>query len=141
MIALQEKYTDEFVEIGWDTKIKAMPSLQRNKPGLFICYKIDKMCFIVDVAVRLDVNTTKNYHQKNNNYVLPLTELKKPYPRNTFEILPIVLGATRLITTELAINLRKQKVKNIEETTDKCQTMGLIRSMEIIKSVMNMKNI
>ena len=47
--------------------------------------------------------------------MLLLTELKKLYPTYTFEILPIVLGATGLITTELAINLWKLKIKNIEE--------------------------
>ena len=41
--------------------------------------------------------------------------MKKLYPTYTFEILPIVLGATGLITTELAINLWKLKIKNIEE--------------------------
>ena len=70
MIALQEKYTDEFVETWWDTKIKAIPSLQHNKPDLVIWYKIDKTCFIVNVAVELDVNTTRNYNQKNDNSVL-----------------------------------------------------------------------
>ena len=51
MIPLQEKYTDEFVEIWWDTKIKTIPSLKHNKPDLVIWYKIDKTCFIVDMAV------------------------------------------------------------------------------------------
>ena len=61
MIPLQEKYTDEFVEIWWDAKIKTIPLLQHNKSNLVIWYKIDKTCFIVDVAVGIDVNTTRNY--------------------------------------------------------------------------------
>ena len=102
--------------------------------------KIDKTCFIADIAVGLDVNTTRSYNQKNDNYLLLLTELLKLYPRYTFEILPIVVGATGLITTELAINLRKLKIKNIEVTADRCQRMALIGTMKIVKSVMNMKN-
>ena len=140
MIPLQEKHTDEFVEIWWDTQIKTIPSLKHNKPDLVIQYKVDKTCFIVDVAVGLDVNTTRNYNQKNDNYVLLLTELKKLYPRYTFEIVPIVVGATGLITTELATNLRTLKIKNIEVTADRCQRMALIGTMKIVKSVMNMKN-
>ena len=58
MMPLQEKYTDEFVEMWWDNKIKTIASLQHNKPDLVIWYKIDKTCSIVDVAVGLDVNTT-----------------------------------------------------------------------------------
>ena len=63
MKPLQEKYTDEFVEIWWDAKIKTIPSLQHNKSNLVIWYKIDKTCFIVDVAVGIDVNTTRNYNK------------------------------------------------------------------------------
>ena len=51
--------------------------------------------------------------------MLLLTELKKLYPRYTSGILPIALGAAGLIATELAINLRKLKIKNIEETADR----------------------
>ena len=46
MIPLQQKYTDEFVEIWWDNKIKTIPWLQHNKPVLVIWYKIGKTCFI-----------------------------------------------------------------------------------------------
>ena len=64
-----------------NTKIKTIPSIQHNKPDLVIWYNVDKMCFIVGVAVELDVNTNRNYNQKNDNYVLLLTEYKNLYPR------------------------------------------------------------
>ena len=94
----------------------------------------------MDVDVQLDANTNRNYNQKNDNYVLLLTELKNLYPRYTFEILPIALGASGLIKTELVINLQKLKIKNLEETADRCQRMALIGTMKNVKSVMNMKN-
>ena len=72
--------------------------------------------------------------------MLLLTRLKKLYPSYTFEILSIVLEATGFITTELAVNLRKLKIKNIEETADRCHRMALIGTMKIEKSVMNVKN-
>ena len=114
--------------------------LQDNKPDLVIWCKIDKTRFNVDVAVGLDANMTRNYNQRNDNYVLLLTELKKLFPRYTIEILPIVQGATELLTTELAINFRKLNIKNLEETPGRCQRMALIGTMEIVKSVVNMKN-
>ena len=92
------------------------------------------------MAVGLDVNATRNYNQKNDNYVLLLTELKQLYPSYTFELLPTFLGTTEVITTELVINLQKLNIKNIEGTTGRCQRMSLIGTMKIVKSVMNMKN-
>ena len=67
MIPLQEKNTDKFVKIWWDTKIKTMPLLQDNKPDLVIWCKIDKTCFNVDIAVGLEANMTRNYNQRNDN--------------------------------------------------------------------------
>ena len=59
MIPLQEKYTDKFVEIWCDTKIKTIPSLQHNKPDLVIWYKTNKTCFIVDAAFGPETITRK----------------------------------------------------------------------------------
>ena len=87
-------------------------------------------------------NQLRETYEKLLGWVTPwLTELKKLYPRYTFEILPIVLGATGLITKELAINLRKLKIKNIEETVDSCQRMALIGTMKIVKSVITFADV
>ena len=56
--------------------------------------KEGKQCFIIDISVGLDVNVTKNFHQKHDKY-LPLTaELKRLY------------GATGLVTNDLKLMLK-----------------------------------
>ena len=80
MIPLQEKYTDKFVEILCDTKIKTIPSLQHNKPDLVIWYKTDKTCFIVDAAFGPETITRKMkikcYYQLNSKSSIPDIRLK-----------------------------------------------------------------
>ena len=66
--------------------------------------------------------------------------LKRLYPNFSFEIVPIVLGATGLVTSDLRKNIEKLGIVNINDTLAKCQRMALLGTMKIVKSVMRMKN-
>ena len=68
------------------------------------------------------------------------SELKRLYPNFSFEIVPIVLGATGLVTSDLRKNIEKLGIVNINDTLAKCQRMALLEKMKIVKSVMRMKN-
>ena len=57
-----------------------------------------------------------------------------------FEIVPIVLGATVLVTTDSWKNIEKLGIVNISDTLAKCQWMALFETMKIPKLVMRMKN-
>ena len=70
------------------------------------------------------------------------SELKRLYPRFTFEIIPIVLGATRLVSPSLRKNIEKIGVKNIKYTMLKCHGMTLLgeNSKISIKNEKYLKN-
>ena len=69
------------------------------------------------------------------------SELKRLYPSFTYEIIPVVLGATGLVLFNLRKNIEKIGVKNIKVTMLKCQRMDLLGTVKIVKSVLKMKNI
>ena len=66
------------------------------------------------------------------------SELKRLYPNFSFEIVPIVLGATGLVTSDLWKN--RIGIVNINDTLAKCQRMALLETVKLVKSVMRMKN-
>ena len=67
------------------------------------------------------------------------SELKRLYPNFSFEIVPIVLGATGLVTSDLRKNIEKLGIVNIYDTLAKCQRIALLGTMKIVKLVMTMK--
>ena len=69
------------------------------------------------------------------------SELKRLYPSFTFEIIPIVLGMTRLVPSSLRKNIEKVGVKNFKDAMLKCQRMDLLGTVKIVKSVLKMENI
>ena len=134
-----EIYNEGNKEIWWDRKITTIPPLKHNKPDILYWNKHDNTCFIIDIAVGLDVNITKNVNLKHDNYMQLSSELKRLYPIFSFEIVPIVLGATGLVTSDLRKNIEKLGIANINDTLAKCQQMALLGTMKIVKSVMRMK--
>ena len=99
--SIEEIYTDNNKEIWWYRRIKTMPPLRHNKPGIVYWNKTENKCYIIDIAIGLDINVGKNINLKYDNYVQLSSELKRLYPSFTFEIIPIVLGATGLVPLNL----------------------------------------
>ena len=67
--------------------------------------------------------------------------LARMHPNYQYEIVPIVLGATGLVTESLVINLKELKFtdKSIKYIIQRMQRKALIGSMRIMKSAMSKK--
>ena len=100
--------------------------------------KEDHQCFIIDISVGLDVNLTKNFSQKRNYYLPLAVELKRLYDKFIFEIIPLTIGATGLVTNDLKLMLKRIGVENIDDVTLKCQKSTLLGTVKIAKSFMKM---
>ena len=136
---IREVYTSENFEIWWDTKITTKPALKHNKPDMVLWRTDEKKPYIIDVVVGLDTNTQKNNLLKLDAY-LPLSiQLRRLYPDYSFEVLPIVVGATGLIIKSLRENITKIGIcsNKIDKTIELCQKAALFGSMKIVKLLMN----
>ena len=70
---------------------------------------------------------------------LPLAaELKRLYQEYDFEVLPIVIGATGLVTKRIIDVFKVLDIKDVEETILKCQKSALTGTMKIVMSFMKM---
>ena len=102
-----------------------------------------KTCFVIDVCVPLDQNIQQNEKLRQDRYVALTVGLKRIYPEYTYTVVPIVLGATGLVTNSLVKNLRTLGFNNDGELTElvrKLQTKALVGSMRIVKSAMALKS-
>ena len=92
----------------------------------------------MDICVYLDVNIDRNISQKLDHYLPLAAELKRLYPDYTFEVLPIVIGATGLITREVHKVFKRLEITNVDDVILKCQKCALTGTMKIVKSFMKM---
>ena len=135
---IREFYANEESEIWWDTKIKTLVTLEHDKPDIVLWKKKLSKCFIMDVCVCLDVNIDKNIKLKEDHYLPLAAELKRLYPTYDFEVLPIVLGATGLVTKRIFDVFKTLDVKDVDGTILRCQKCALTGTMKIVKSFMKM---
>ena len=134
-------WSNEYIEIWWDTIIKTVPIVHHNKPDIVVWLKKENKCFIIDICVPLDENVHKQEKIKIDNYTLLKIGLSRLYPNYTYEVVPIVLGATGLVTNSLVNYMSNIFTKNETlELIQKLQQKALIGSMRIIKSALSMKS-
>ena len=60
--------------------------------------KKDLACKIIDIAVPLDLSVTSKSKDKRIDYMVPLSELQRIYPRYHYQIIPVVIGALGIVT-------------------------------------------
>ena len=60
---------------------------------------------VIDICVPLDQNVKTNEKSKKDRYIPLTVALKRLYPDYSYSVIPIVLGATGLVTKSLVKNL------------------------------------
>ena len=139
LISTNEKTKIPILEsyyIWWDTKINIPSNIKHNKPDIVLWRKNEKKCFVIDIVVGLDVNVNTNYQIKHDHYFQLCTELKRIYQDYKFEVIPISIGATGLISKKLAANLEKTGIDDIPKTIKRMQQKALLGTVKIAKSFM-----
>ena len=132
-VNVQKIYKDDSIEVWWDSKIKTLQKIQDNRPDIVVWKIKEKLCFIIDVSIGLDVNVDKNYDLKHSSYLPLAAELKRLYEVYKFEVVPIVVGATGLVTNTLTKSLEKFGVSDIKATIRSCQKKALLGALKIVK--------
>ena len=135
---IRDVFSSDTVDIWWDVKVKTLQKLEHDKPDIVLWRKTELKCYIMDICVCLDVNIDKNIKLKLDNYLPLAAELKRLYQNYNFEILPIVIGATGLVTKRTMDVFEELGVRDVKETVLKCQRAALTGTMKIVKSFMKM---
>ena len=81
----------------------------------------------------MDVNVDKNYELKHSSYLPLAAELKRLHKDYKFEVVPIVVGATGLVTNTLAKSLKKLGVNDIKATIKSCLKKALLGTLKVLK--------
>ena len=89
------------IELWWDIPITTTPRVKNNKSDIVIWNSSKLTCKIVDICVPLDGNIHTQEKTKIDTYVPLTVGLLRLYPQYNFEVIPLVIGATGLVTDSL----------------------------------------
>ena len=131
-------FTCGSIELWWDYNGPSVQNVAQNKPDIVYCNKGTKEAWIIDISVLLDVNVTRKHQEKIDNYMPLASELQRIYRDYKIRVVPIIVGALGVITTELKKGLMEMGVDNVGECSKQIQRRSLIGSMKIAKTFMRM---
>ena len=137
----QSAWKQANIEIWWDTRISTTPKVKHNRPDIVIWDNEKKTCVIADICVPLDSNVHVQEKTKVDTYAPLIVGLLRLYPQYKYEVIPIVIGATGLVTDSLAKNLKIiiNCDNDVTQVITKIQRKALIGSMRVLKSALSMR--
>ena len=131
----------QHIELWWDMHVHTVPQVKNNKPDIVLWDKLKKTCHIIDVCVPLDQNVHVQEKTKIDTYTPLSVNLRRLYSDYTYDIVPIVMGATGLITDSLLKYLSTilEHPKTVHSVAAMMQRKVLIGSMRVLKSALAKK--
>ena len=129
------------LEVWWDKKIQVTPPIEHCKPDIVVWNIKKKECTIIDICVPLDVNVEREEKTKRDRYLLLASRLQRLYSNYTYEVVPIVLGATGFVPKTLISNIQDCGITKEQATrmVPALQRTAMRGSMKIVKSALKLK--
>ena len=120
------------MEITYDQVILTTRPIGANRPDIIIKDKVQKKCFIIDVACPVDTNTVKKETEKISKYGGLRVELERMWGTDA-EVIPVIVGGLGAVTRNFSDLL--SKIPGMPDPY-MCQKIGLLGSKKILAAVL-----
>jgi hypothetical protein len=87
----------------WDQRLLTPSPIEATRPDLYL--EDSKRGLVIEVAVTGDSNVCAKEEQKSLKYQALIRQLQIQQPTKTFRVIPVVIGVTGVITSNLKKNL------------------------------------
>jgi hypothetical protein len=108
----------EDVTVLWNEEIHTDGEVTANSPDIMIKNRKEKMCILIDVAIPADRNIIEMEAENTLKYQSLCIEIQSMWNMKCM-IMPVVIGATRIVTKYLKTNLetilRKRSVDSLQK--------------------------
>ena len=118
-------------EMLWNQAVHTDREVTTNRPDIIIKNKKDKACTLIDVAIRADRNVQKEA-EKKLKYGSLCIAVQRMWNLK-FTIIPVIIGATGIVTRSLRKHLETVPGKH---SIDSLQKTAILGTSQIIRKVL-----
>ena len=111
------------VTVLWNQAVHTDREVTANRPDIIIKNKKEKMCTLIDVAIFADINAVQKEVEKKLKYKSLCIEIQGMWNLKC-TIIPIIIGATGIVTRSLRKNLGAKPGKNAIDSQQKTAILG-----------------
>jgi len=121
-----------YVTVLWNQAVHTDREDTANRPDITIKNKKEKTCTLIDVAIPTDRNEVQKEVEKKLKYKSLCIEIQRMWNLKCM-IVPVIIGATGIVTRRLRKNLETVPGKN---STDSPQKTAILGTSHIIRKVL-----
>jgi len=107
------------VTVLWNQAVHTDREVTANRPVIIIKNKKEKTCTLTDVAIPADRNVVQKEEEKKLKYKILCIEIQRMWNLKC-TIVPVIIGATGIVTRKLKKNLetipRKHSIDSLHKT-------------------------
>jgi len=125
-------YEDGDVTVLWNQAVHRDREVTANRPDIIIKNKKEKTCTLMDVAIPADRNVVQKEADNKLKYKSLCIEIQRTWNLKC-TIVPVIIGATGIVTRSLRENLETVPGKH---STDSLQQTATLGTSHIIRKVL-----
>jgi len=107
----------------WNQAVPTDREVTANRPDIIIKHKKEKTCTLIDVAIPADRNVVQKEAERKLKYKSLGIEIQRMWNLKC-SIIPVIIGATGLVTRSLRKNLADMLGKHWIDSLQKTATLG-----------------
>ena len=125
-------YEEGDVTVLWNQAVHTDREVTANRPDIIIKNKQEKTCTLIDVAIPADRNVVQKEAEKKLKYKGLCIEIQRMWNLKC-TIIPVIIGATGIVTRNLRKNLEAVPGKH---SIDSLQKTAILGTSHIIRKVL-----
>jgi hypothetical protein len=125
-------YEEGDVTMLWNQAVHTDREVTANRPDIIIKNKKEKKCTLIDVAIPADRNVVQKEAENKLKYKSLYREIQRMWNLKC-TIIPVIIGAIRIVTRSLRKNLESVPRKH---SIDSLQKTAILGTSHIIRKVL-----
>ena len=125
-------YEEGDVTVLWNQAVHTDREVTANWPDIIIKNEKEKTCTLIDVAIPADRNVVQKEAEKKLKYKILRIEIQRMWNLK-WTIIPVIIGATGIVTRSLRKNLEAVPGKH---SIDSLQKTAILGTSHIIRKVL-----
>ncbi|MBV2145489.1 MAG: hypothetical protein KTM48_01965, partial [Wolbachia endosymbiont of Pissodes strobi] len=124
-------------KIYWDRDVLTDRTILHNRPDICVLDKKENTMLLIDIAIPAPSNVHKKHSEKIEKYLPLAQEIKEVWRVRDVRIIPIVIGSTGEIPTQLLDNLKILGLPG--KIYVQMQKAVILATCNIMRKVLNIK--
>ena len=123
---------NDSVKMLWDFNMQTDHIIQHRRPEIFVLYKTERKCHLIDIAVPANKKIEMKEQEKIDSYIKLRREVKKIWNLSQVMVVPVAIGSLGVTSKRLKDWLKKLDVNSSIKLFQKTTLLGTVKIERLV---------